>query len=81
MTKEIKLNTFLLVFLIISITAIYFLAENGSTNSLFIIGGITAIKFLAVAFQFMETKKANLFWKILSVVFIIAYLIGVIVLG
>lgn len=81
MTKEIKLNTFLLVFLIIGIAAIYSLAENGSTNSLFIIGGITAIKFLAVAFQFMETKKANLFWKILSVVFIIAYLIGVIVLG
>ena len=81
MTKEIKLNTFLLVFLIIGIAAIYSLAENGSTNSLFIIGGITAIKFLVVAFQFMETKKANLFWKILPVIFIIAYLIGIMFLG
>ncbi|HLU83834.1 MAG TPA: hypothetical protein VKZ45_00040 [Vicingaceae bacterium] len=81
MTKEIKLNTFLLVFLIIGIAAIYFLAENGSTNSLFIIGGITAIKFLAVAFQFMETKKANLFWKILVILFVLAFLIGVFVLS
>lgn len=81
MTKEIKLNTVLLVFLIVSIISIYFFAENGSKSSILVISGITAFKFLAVAFQFMETKNANIFWKILTVAFVIAFLIGVLVLG
>lgn len=81
MIKEIKLNTIVLMLLIASIIAIYFLAENGSTASFYIICGITAIKFLSVAFQFMETKHANLLWKILIGAFVLAFIIGIFTLA
>lgn len=40
----------------------------------------TIIKFLGVAFNFMEMKKANSFWKILIVVYIVAFSSAVFVL-
>jgi hypothetical protein len=40
---------------------------------------ISAIKFLLVAFQFMELKKANPFWKV-SLLFILFLLIFLIVI-
>lgn len=44
-----------------------------------IIMGIAAIKFLLVAFQFMELKQAHRFWKILTTVVgvSLAFLIGI----
>jgi hypothetical protein len=35
-----------------------------STYAVFLIMGLSAFKFLLVAFQFMDLKKANSFWKI-----------------
>jgi heme/copper-type cytochrome/quinol oxidase subunit 4 len=35
-----------------------------STLAVSLIMGLSAIKFVLVAFQFMELKKANSFWKI-----------------
>ncbi len=34
---------------------------------------VSGIKFLLVAFQFMELKKANIFWKILLVSYLILF--------
>ncbi|MDT8412297.1 MAG: hypothetical protein RQ875_07545 [Vicingaceae bacterium] len=80
MLKEIKINTLILTVLLALIIAIYLLAENKANSSFSIIAALTAIKFLAVSFQFMETKKANLLWKILILVFVSAFLIGVLVI-
>jgi heme/copper-type cytochrome/quinol oxidase subunit 4 len=38
-----------------------------------IILGLSAIKFILVAFQFMELKKANPFWKFLVVIYLILF--------
>ena len=44
----------------------YFSAESalGKRALVFVLLGITAIKFFSVGFQFMELKKAHRFWKI-----------------
>ena len=81
MLKEIKINTIILTILLVLIIAIYLLAENNANTSFTIIASLTAVKFIAVSFQFMETKKANFFWKILVSLFVIAFLIGVVVLS
>ena len=81
MLKEIKINTVILTILLVLIIAIYLLAENKAHTSFTIIASLTAVKFIAVSFQFMETKKANFFWKILVSLFVIAFLIGVVVLS
>jgi heme/copper-type cytochrome/quinol oxidase subunit 4 len=50
-----------------------------SKTAIFLIMGISGIKFLLVAFQFMELKKANSFWKIsliLTLGLIIILIIG-----
>ncbi|MBL1231800.1 MAG: hypothetical protein P1U44_01375 [Vicingaceae bacterium] len=81
MLKEIKINTITLTVLLVLIIAIFLLAENKASSSFSIIASLTAIKFMAVSFQFMETKKTNIFWKILICLFVIAFLIGVSVLS
>lgn len=40
---------------------------------------LSGIKFLLVAFHFMELKKANVFWKV-TLVFFLMLLIGIIAL-
>ena len=52
------------------------LAEMSSTAqkwTLLVILGVTLIKFLSVAFQFMEIKDASTGWKILITVFILLF--------
>ncbi|PWA07164.1 cytochrome C oxidase subunit IV family protein [Flavobacterium psychrotolerans] len=44
-------------------TALISASNAISEITFFLIMGISAIKFLMVAFQFMELKKANPFWK------------------
>ena len=39
--------------------------------------GLSVIKFLLVAFNFMELKKANSFWKFLIIAFLILF-VGII---
>lgn len=57
MLKEIKINTIILAVLLALIIAIYLLAENKANSSFSIIASLTAVKFIAVSFQFMGTKK------------------------
>lgn len=54
--------------LLITLTIITALFSNSTSKisqiTVIIIMGLSAIKFLLVAFQFMELKKANSFWKV-----------------
>ncbi|WP_341216532.1 cytochrome C oxidase subunit IV family protein [uncultured Wocania sp.] len=40
---------------------------------------LSTLKFFGIAFQFMEIKKAHLFWKIIIVGFILFFGIGLLV--
>lgn len=45
----------------------------------FIILILSALKFFGIAFQFMEMKKAHVFWKTLIIGFIFLFAIGLLV--
>lgn len=51
----------------------------GMGNAAYLILGISAMKFLLVAFQFMELKNAHSFWKV-SLVIILAFTTGIILI-
>ena len=40
---------------------------------------LAALKFLAVAFQFMEIKKAHVFWKTIIISFIFLFGVGLLI--
>ena len=65
---------------VLTLTA-YFFSESLSEKStlMFLLLGITAIKFFGVGFQFMELKKAHRFWKVsfVSVFMLFAVLVMV----
>jgi len=42
--------------------------------------GISAIKFLLVVFQFMEIKKAHSFWKFITVFYVMAIVLAVVMI-
>ena len=44
-----------------------------SKYTVLLIMGISALKFIGVAFQFMELKKAHTFWKVLLLSFLVIY--------
>jgi hypothetical protein len=58
MRKTLTLTYGILILLTLATALI-----SNSNAPVAIIMGISSIKFLMVAFQFMELKKANLFWK------------------
>lgn len=59
-----KTTSITLVFLLLlTITSALFSQMIGK-SIVHIILGLSALKFLGVAFQFMELKKAHLFWKL-----------------
>lgn len=62
MTKSI-ITTYSVLLLFTFLTALLSLYVAVSTVLVLLILGIASVKFLLVAFQFMELKKANLFWK------------------
>lgn len=74
--KYISLKTtwFLLMLLVVIMS---FFALNFKTHTHFwwIILGLSGLKFLLVAFQFMEMKLANGFWKVIIVGYIIFFLL------
>lgn len=67
--------TWVNLLLLIIISALFSTIEN--SLSVYLIIGLAAVKFLGVAFQFMELKKAHSFWKIaiLSFLFIFTVLV------
>lgn len=69
MKKTLLFNYGLLILLTISTAVISnFVAINSLAIGL--IMGLSALKFMLVSFEFMELKKANLFWKV-SLIFVL----------
>lgn len=62
--KKSFIFTYILLILLTAATALVSTTGAISKIAIFLIMGISAIKFLLVAFQFMELKKANSFWKV-----------------
>jgi len=42
---------------------------------------LSGLKFVLVAFQFMELKKANIFWKVLLMSFLILFIVVVLIIS
>jgi hypothetical protein len=78
MKKSLIISYGTLLFLTLS-TALIASSGTISKGIVFLILVISAIKFLLVAFQFMELKKANPFWKI-CLLFVLLLLIFLIVI-
>lgn len=57
--------TLAILFILTLITAILSRQADMAVLGAILILGLSGIKFLLVAFNFMELKKANTFWKIL----------------
>jgi heme/copper-type cytochrome/quinol oxidase subunit 4 len=66
--KKSFIYTYILLILLTITTALISTSTAISKTLIFLIMGISAIKFLLVAFQFMELKKANSFWKVTLIV-------------
>jgi len=63
-----------IILIVLTITS-SLLSRIESKHIVFSILILSALKFLAVAFQFMEIKKAHVFWKTIIISFI--FLFGV----
>ncbi len=73
--RKATITYFILLLLTVS-TALLSNNKNICQISTILIMVISAIKFLLVAFQFMELKKANSFWKVsLSLVLLLIVLL------
>jgi len=75
-----KLNTITWIALVALICANMMFSENNFEHSFLIITAFSIIKFLSVAFQFMEVKHAHIAWKMLTLSFALIYLVGILVL-
>jgi len=43
----------------------------------FLVLGISTVKFIIVAFQFMELKKAHIMWKVLILVYLFIFITSI----
>ena len=77
MRKEIKLNTIVWILLVVLICLSTMFAENGFESAYVLITGFSVIKFLSVTFQFVEVKHSHLVWKLVSILFVVVYFIGI----
>lgn len=79
--KKSLLYTYGILIILTFTTALVSTSVAVSTLAVNIIMVISALKFIVVAFQFMELKKANSFWKItLIVLLILIVLVTVIII-
>ena len=72
MTKSIS-NTLIALIILTIITALVSNFVELKTGVFFILG-LSVIKFLFVSFQFMELKKAHIFWQVLILLFLTAFI-------
>lgn len=70
MTKPLTLTWIILVALTL-ISA--FFAQWGGAYTVLIILALSALKFIGIAFQFMEIKKAHVFWKVIIIAFVLIF--------
>ena len=67
-----------IVLIVLTITSAL-VSKLDSKYVVFIILILSALKFLAIAFQFMELKKAHRFWKTIIIGFIFVFGIGLLI--
>ena len=79
MTKKTFLQTWIVLIIFTIATAIIanYFTDNQYTKELIL--GISILKFIGVAFYFMELKKAHTFWKASMIIFLaLFYLVAII---
>lgn len=67
-----------IVLIVLTITSAL-LSRIESKYIVFIILILSALKFFGVAFQFMEIKKAHVFWKAIIISFILLFGVGLLI--
>ncbi|MGB1307817.1 MAG: cytochrome C oxidase subunit IV family protein [Oceanihabitans sp.] len=73
-----KINTNITWVLLILLTIISaFVAKLENTYVAIIILLLAAFKFIGIAFQFMELKKAHSFWKGITVGFVLVFIVSI----
>ena len=77
--KRSFIFTYILLILLTAATALVSTSSAISKIAIYLIMGISAIKFWLVAFQFMELKKANSFWKV-SLTLVLGIIISLVVM-
>lgn len=74
----------IIVLLFLAILTISTALISGQSDSLkyaaFLIMILSSIKFLLVAFQFMELKKAHGFWKGLLIGYLVVFVVAVLII-
>jgi len=72
-----KKDIYTLIFLILlTLVSALFAEKSGSIKYMYLtVLLLSAIKFLLVAFQFMELKKAHIFWKILLISYLSIFIL------
>ena len=71
--KKTHIITLLVLILLTILTAMFSINFRTLKNVSIIILMLSIVKFLLVAFQFMELKKAHVFWKITLVLFLLLF--------
>lgn len=66
--------------LILLTTVAILLSKIEMANASIIVLGLSFLKFVGVAFYFMELKNANVFWKVLLVVFLAGLLTTIVLI-
>jgi len=74
MMRKKDIYTLAILILLTVSTAILSNNSNNFKYIIFFILSLSGIKFILVAFQFMELKKAHQFWKSLIVIFLILFI-------
>ena len=68
--------TWLLLLVLTIVSAL--ISEVDSKFIVVLIMGLAALKFIGVAFQFMELKKAHTFWKVILISFLFIFIMLVV---
>ncbi|MDG1040538.1 MAG: cytochrome C oxidase subunit IV family protein [Polaribacter sp.] len=79
MTKKNLLSTWILLIALTLLVVFFSLFFDGENYLATIILLISALKFLAISFYFMEMKKAHVFWKTTIIVFLLLF-IGIVLI-
>ncbi len=67
-------TTWLLLMFLVILMSLFAHFEPHSSFFWTVILGLSGLKFLLVAFQFMEMKRANSFWKVFLVLFVVLFI-------
>ena len=68
-----KANSFTLIILLVLTITASVISNSSSSSVVMAILGVASLKFIGVAFQFMELKKAHIFWKSSLVIFLTVF--------